>query len=371
MRKSKTKEQFLLDAVHAHGDRYDYSNVEYVNSYTHIKVNCRRCQSDFQTMPANHTHRKRSGCPKCARDDTKITLKEFVERSRAFHGDRYDYSLTILNGINSKVKITCRICESEFEQEATVHFRSGCPTCFGKSLKTIDQFVREAVAVHGQKYDYTRSVYLGNATPLEIICRTCHESFCMKPNNHLSSKSGCECHVNRKHRLSTLKRFIERAHVIHGDKYDYTLATYCGSRIAITIVCDKGHLFKQTPSVHINAKCGCPYCSHVVSDSETQWLDSLNILPENRQKRIPKTRYRVDALEGQTVYEFYGAFWHGDPRRFPQSKLNPKTRFTYGEMYKHTLERHTKLIELGYIIKYVWELDWLDDLQFSKQHPML
>lgn len=40
MGKKKTKEEFIQEARDVHGDKYDYSKVEYVNNHTKVCILC-------------------------------------------------------------------------------------------------------------------------------------------------------------------------------------------------------------------------------------------------------------------------------------------------------------------------------------------
>ena len=53
MAKKKTKEEFIRDAKNAHGYKYDYSLVEYVNSYTKLKIICQK-HGVFEQRPGSH-----------------------------------------------------------------------------------------------------------------------------------------------------------------------------------------------------------------------------------------------------------------------------------------------------------------------------
>lgn len=50
----KTTSQFIAEAQNVHGDKYDYSEVEYVNTHTPVMIKCRRCCVVFLQSPANH-----------------------------------------------------------------------------------------------------------------------------------------------------------------------------------------------------------------------------------------------------------------------------------------------------------------------------
>jgi hypothetical protein len=56
-------------------------------------------------------------------------------------------------------------------------------------LKTTSQFIADAKAIHGDKYDYSKVEYNGNKNPVCIICPT-HGEFWQTPNTHLKG-SGC------------------------------------------------------------------------------------------------------------------------------------------------------------------------------------
>ncbi len=54
----------------------------------------------------------------------------------------------------------------------------------GRRRKTTKEFIDEAIVTHGSLYDYSRVVYSGRNTPVEIICPK-HGSFWQTPNNRL------------------------------------------------------------------------------------------------------------------------------------------------------------------------------------------
>lgn len=118
----------------------------------------------------------------------------FLDESRKVHGDRYDYSKTVFRGWHEKLTIICHE-HGEFEQQADVH-RSGfgCPECSGNKKMTSETFAEKAREVHGDKYDYSRVEYKNNHTKVEIICPI-HGSFWTKPNSHLIGRNCPSCSV--------------------------------------------------------------------------------------------------------------------------------------------------------------------------------
>ena len=127
---------------------------------------------------------------------------------------------------------------------------------------TTKSFIAKAKAVHGEKYDYSKSIYTGTHEKLTIICPE-HGAFEQAPTNHIDSKQGCmTCglEANAKKQTMTTEYFIERAQKIHGQKYDYSKSNYAGSGTKITIICPEHGEYEQVPESHY-AGSGCPNCS--------------------------------------------------------------------------------------------------------------
>jgi hypothetical protein len=124
----------------------------------------------------------------------KLTTAEFKEKAIAVHGNRYDYSKVEYKGTHDKVIIICPE-HGEFEQTPNKHLRGqGCPKCHYKRLsdaftKDKDQFIKDAIKVHGNKYDYSKVEYVNNKTKVCIICPK-HGEFWQEPYSHLRGK-GC------------------------------------------------------------------------------------------------------------------------------------------------------------------------------------
>lgn len=69
--KKKTREQFIEDARKIHGNKYDYSKVEYVNSHTKVCIKC-PIHGEFLVIPNDHT--SGVGCKKCYYESRKALV---------------------------------------------------------------------------------------------------------------------------------------------------------------------------------------------------------------------------------------------------------------------------------------------------------
>ena len=108
--KKLTKEQFIERAVKVHGDVYDYSRVNYINNRREIEIVC-KIHGLFLQTPSNHIDLIQ-GCPDCGeiqrRESNTFTKQEWIDAAKLIHGDLYDYSKTIYDGCENKVEIICK-----------------------------------------------------------------------------------------------------------------------------------------------------------------------------------------------------------------------------------------------------------------------
>jgi len=127
---------------------------------------------------------------------------------------------------------------------------------------TIIEFIERSKKVHGNKYDYSQTTYCHTRKKLRIICPI-HGAFYQYPKHHFLQKSGCpSCGLKsrREKRLNTLHEFISSANKIHKFKYDYSEVDYQGIHPKITIICKRHGKFQQSPNSHL-ADHGCPKCN--------------------------------------------------------------------------------------------------------------
>lgn len=192
--KSNTQ-QFIKKAVEKHGDRYDYSLVDYINNCTKVKIICKE-HGIFEQIPTNHLL-KGNGCRRCHINKTKLTTKEFIERANKIHENEYDYSLVDYINTETKIKIICKE-HGEFEQTPHRHLAGdGCKKCGMIKLKdnshnrlSQEEFIKKANLIHNYRYDYSLVDYKNARTKIEIICKN-HGKFEQKPKDHLHQRQGC------------------------------------------------------------------------------------------------------------------------------------------------------------------------------------
>jgi len=136
--------------------------------------------------------------------------------------------------------------------------------------KTLEQFIIDAIKIHGYKYDYSLVKYKNNKTKVIIICKE-HGEFEQRPDSHLKGKGCLKCGINniKKVLSSNTSDFIINANKIHNYKYDYSLVDYKNNRHKVKIICKEHGIFEQTPSSHLSGQ-GCKKCiGRLVSDTNS------------------------------------------------------------------------------------------------------
>ena len=161
--------------------------------------------------------------------------------------------------------------------------------------------------------------------------------------------------------------FLKKSKEVHGDKFDYSLVEYKGYNEYVNLICKEHGVFPQTPHSHLNGA-GCPQCSSKgYSKIAIKWLNSISLDIQHAENggeyRIPNTKYRVDGYvpSTNTVYEFHGDVFHGNPELFkPTDNCHPFNKYiTAKELYDKTIERENEIKSLGYNLIVMWESDFI------------
>lgn len=253
MSKKLTTEEFIKRAKQTHGDKYDYSLVQYIDQRTKVKIIC-SVHGEFEQYPDNHY---KYGCLECG-GRMKLTQEDFIKRANHIHNNRYNYSLVEYINCDLKVKIVCSE-HGMFEQTPSAHIHrdeSGCPKCNKPEKITIDNFIKKSKEIHNNKYDYSLVEFDNIDTDVKIICPI-HGIYIQNARSHYKN-SGCpRCHIESTR--TKLVDFIEKSNIIHHNKYDYSLTEYINCRTKIKIICPIHGIFIQSPGHHLGNR-GCPHC---------------------------------------------------------------------------------------------------------------
>lgn len=310
------RKKFIEKSIKKHGNRYDYSKVEYVNSTTKVCIICPEHGEFWQTPQA---HVRGHNCPKCSnkkRGDTfRSNVEDFISKASIIHKNKYEYEKDKYVNSETKIPIICPKHGVFWMTPMNHLLGQGCPKCSGRGLNT-EEIISKFIEKHGSKYDYSKVSYTKMHDKVCIVCPI-HGEFWQTPSKHLLGQGCPKCSAEKRGKLSTMttEDFINRGNVIHKGKYDYSKTEYTGTYNSLTITCPIHGDFIQRANDHLNGH-GCPHCGNNISKVEDEicsYLDELDINYQRNNRNILKG-YEIDILIPNKMIgiEYDGLKWHSE-----------------------------------------------------------
>lgn len=247
----------------------------------------------------------------------------FIEKARAVHGDRYGYENVVYVRAHDKVIIKC-MAHGDFEQIPNNHLKgSGCPKCSGNHRYSTQEWIEKAIAVHGNRYGYERVVYVRSKDNVLINC-TKHGYFEQALSDHLKGMGCYKCGKESAAAKKTQKAkdsFIEKAHAVHGCRYDYGRVVYVRACDKVIITCAKHGDFEQTPNGHLSGK-GCAKCGFEVMATKRSQEPKDSFIEKARAVHGDRYSYDRVAYGRRKDKVIITCAKHGDFKQSPGSHLN-------------------------------------------------
>jgi len=177
-----------------------------------------------------------------------------------------------------------------------------------KILKTNEEYIKDAIGIHGNKYSYEKTVYLGSKKKVCIICPK-HGEFWQEANSHLK---GCGCPMCFREKRSeenktTFDKFIRKCRMIHGELYHYDESTFTDMHTKTKITCPIHGEFWQTPASHLNGK-GCPKCSRGSKYTTEDWIEKSKTV-HGETYDYSKSNYISTREKICIICPKHGEFW--------------------------------------------------------------
>ena len=288
-----TDETFIKKATEKYGNKYIYDKVNYINGQTKVCIICPE-HGEFYVRPADYL--RGYSCPKCSNikriKNLSLTQDEVIRRFHKVHDDKYDYSLVEYVNYDTKVKIICPI-HGVFEMTPSNHIRGqGCPKCKGIHLTT-KEIINEFHKIHGDKYDYSKTVYNKMHEKITVICPE-HGEFQITPSKHRIGQGCPKCGTLKRAKSQSYdnESFIELLQRVHNRKYVYTKTTLNGNlHNRITITCPIHGDFEQIAQSHLNGH-GCPKCQSSHLEEEIKSFLNDNKIEFERQKTFEWLKFK-------------------------------------------------------------------------------
>ena len=262
-----------------------------------------------------------------------VSEAEYLERIKKVHNNLYTYPNLGYTKMVCNINAVCKK-HGEFTQKASKHLQgNGCPKCareklYKKTSFTTEDFIAKSKEVHGDRYDYSKTVYTKNKCKVEIICKV-HGSFWQREDVH---RKGSHCPICSKshydeRRKSTQKKLIEKFKTIHNDFYSYEKVNHSSHKDKVEIICSKHGSFSQSLYHHSQGH-GCPSCSMQLSKNQNEINKFINDLGietiKNDRTIIKPLELDIVIPSHKIAIEYNGVIWHSEKfkkdKRYHQNK---------------------------------------------------
>lgn len=298
--------QFFTKAAEAHNGKYDYSQFEFRGENTKGIIICPE-HGPFLDAPRYHV--KSKGCKDCVSENRRQANRAtFISRATERYGNKYDYSEFVFVNVDTPGIIRCTVHEHSFLKSPYEHIKKsksgGCSLCVSG---TLDEFVTESRAIHGDDYDYSQFKYVNRTTEGVIVCKN-HGPFKRSPIHHTNDKRGCkQCSVDT-FRLSP-EEFVKRVNDIKGDIFDLADFKYTNVETYGVVRCRKHDVkFEQSPAMLFKGTNNCPDCQkEEVAKKRELFVSQANEIHKDKYD-YSNFKYVNQVTEGIVICEKHGEF---------------------------------------------------------------
>ena len=198
IQKAKKEEDcFLKELIGIHGNIFDLSKLNYINTKTDIDLGCKK-HGFFKRKPCDLLLGR--GCNKCKSQESKYNNREiFIEENKRIFGDITDFSLVGDISKDTKIDLVCTIHNHSFNLSVTARLNGQkCTKCAEENYsrirtKTTEQYVTEARKIHGDSCDYTDTIYIKATENITVKCNKHNIYFSTNPDNHIRGGKCRKC----------------------------------------------------------------------------------------------------------------------------------------------------------------------------------
>lgn len=174
----------------------------------------------------------------------------------------------------------------------------------GRPRLTTEDWIQRAIERWGDKYDYSRAVYVNRSTSVEILCPV-HGAVWVNPEYHIRKVEGntgctkCGKSNTNKDRRILFEEFVMRSRMMFGEKYSYDESSYREFTDYISYVCPFHGPQRQKGHVHLSSrinnqgcgKCGREHANQSLRITFEEFIRRSNLI-HNHKYSYHKDGYR-------------------------------------------------------------------------------
>jgi len=193
----------------------------------------------------------------------------------------------------------------------------------GNKFLSQQELIKQFEKIHGNQYDYSRVVYTGNNTKIDIVCKI-HGVFSQWPSDH---KRGHGCNkCNGGHKL-TQEEFIQKVKNTHSNSYDLSKVVYKNSSSKIQVICKEHGPWMANPTDLVKGA-GCPQCGKIKQRNTR--LKNGNMVDPDTVDKFVKYTMEVRKLSDYNFIKYYHDINPLNLKRGKNFHLDHIISITYG-----------------------------------------
>jgi Zn ribbon nucleic-acid-binding protein len=327
MPKKKTHEEFVDEVFQLVGDEYVVLS-EYQSTKIKVLLKHNVCGYTWGIAPSNFLSRK-SRCPNC-NGNAKKTTESFINKVRELVGDEYKVLGNYKNS-TTKIKMEHNVCGNEWNVRPS-NFVAGirCPKCFGNSLKTNEEFIKEVTELVSDEYT-PLSEYINAKTKITMKHNLCGHKYKVTPNDFLTGTRCIKCYGNEKKRT---EQFKEEVYSLVENEYE-VLGEYINSKEHLKMLHNTcGHVYEVAPSKFLNGR-RCPICQNRLRaqkrrKTHKQFIEEVYHLVGDEYMVL--SEYKNIDLKIKLHHKKCDHKWRVKPYLFLSGTRCPKCNASHGEL---------------------------------------
>jgi hypothetical protein len=251
--KKLSSEEVISRFVEIHGNKYDYSKFNFINTHYKSIIICKE-HGEFLQTPSKHFYQ---GCRKCSTLNSKYTTDEILDNLGLVHGDKYQFEIgENYVDIRSFIYLICKHGKHSIRASSALNGQ-GCVYCSGKKWNNND-LIEKLSVIHNNKYSY---VEIGRKN-IKAECKL-HGIFEIKKDKHLLGYGCRKCSDRKKYDTEFFISVIRNKF----NNYSFSKCVYKKFTDKVIITCNNHGDFEQYPQYLLDGH-GCKKCSLKYTNEE-------------------------------------------------------------------------------------------------------
>ncbi len=366
--------KFINTSNIVHNNFYDYSLVQYSTTYTLVKIIC-PIHGVFEQLPKYHI--KGSGCKRCATIHRQQTNLQKYGHRNAAHGigrqDQIRKTCMLKYGVEWAIQ-SSEVLEKQtqtnlhlynvkhiVQMQKTIDSRmTKCLDLYGvdnpfKSHKLQEIIKQNNIEKYGVEYPL-QSLDIRTAISDKKHLKYGDRYYNNSTKTKITNLKKYGCHPNQHHMVDSLQLITNPNWLFDQYINQNKSAIQIADELGVWDTTVGNYLRKYEIEIKLTTN---------YSYKSIQWLDSIqeqegiNIQHalNGGEYQIPGTRYKADGYchKTNTIYEFHGDYWHGNPQLYAPDVINEVNDKSMGELYQKTIEREEQIRSMGYNLVVIWE----------------